>query len=373
LPEADPQQTRQPRTHEPVDGEIAARVPPPPRFIGQDIFFGTAGLRAGWSLLIYLALLWALLNASAAFMHAVKQRLAARTQQNVAAPFTPQSAAPAPHVPAATPSTLISTKAVYENEGVPLLCVVFATWIMAKIERRASSVYGLGGQRRLRNFLAGLGWGVALLSLLVFGLRATGLLVFDARLLFGSAALRYGSVWMAGFLLVGLLEEYLFRGYLLFTLARGINGVYKWLHAPGGDAFGFWSAAVLLSFGFGLHHQSNPGESPVGLVSAGLISVVFCLSLWRTGSLWWAIGFHASWDWAQSFLYGVADSGTMIEGHLFATHPVGQPIFSGGLTGPEGSLFILAVVALTAIVIIFTLPRTPVVHSPASAPQPSLH
>jgi len=27
-----------------------------------------------------------------------------------------------------------------------------------------------------------------------------------------------------------------------------------------------------------------------------------------TGSLWWAVGFHAAWDWGQSCFYGTADS-----------------------------------------------------------------
>jgi membrane protease YdiL (CAAX protease family) len=104
--------------------------------------------------------------------------------------------------------------------------------------------------------------------------------------------------------------------------------------------------------------RQNPGESPIGLLSAGLAAMVFCLSLWRTGSLWWAIGFHAAWDWSQSFLYGVADSGIMVQHHLLATHPAGKPIFSGGTTGPEGSIFIVAVLALASLIIIFTLPRT---------------
>ena len=86
--------------------------------------------------------------------------------------------------------------------------------------------------------------------------------------------------------------------------------------------------------------------------------MVFCFSLWRTGSLWWAIGFHTSWDWSQSFLYGVADSGTMVQHHLLATHPVGKPILSGGATGPEGSIFIIAILALISLIILFTLPRT---------------
>ncbi len=268
-------------------------------------------------------------------------------------------------------------KAVLLGEGIALLAVLIAAWLMAKIERRPSSAYGLGGRRRLPNFLAGLGWGVALLSLLVFTLRASGLLVFDARQIFGASALRYGAVWFAGFLLVGLFEETFFRGYLQFTLARGINGIFNWLRSFAArtanlrtatqSAPGFWTAALLLSFGFGFTHRTNPGESPIGLVAAALIAVVFCLSLWRTGSLWWAIGFHAAWDWAQSFLYGVADSGMVVQGHLFATHPVGRALLSGGLTGPEGSLFILPIVALIAAVILLTLPCVHHNGPPASA------
>jgi membrane protease YdiL (CAAX protease family) len=103
-------------------------------------------------------------------------------------------------------------------------------------------------------------------------------------------------------------------------------------------------------------HKGNPGESPIGLLSAGLAGMVFCLSLWRTGSLWWAIGFHTSWDWAQSFVYGVADSGLMTQHHLMATHPVGRPILSGGTTGPEGSVMILGAFVLIMLIIFFTLP-----------------
>jgi hypothetical protein len=62
----------------------------------------------------------------------------------------------------------------------------------------------------------------------------------------------------------------------------------------------------------------------------------------------------------------------VIQGHLFATHPVGRPIFSGGLTGPEGSLFILPTLALTAAVILFILPRTRDIGPPAIARAASL-
>jgi hypothetical protein len=242
------------------------------------------------------------------------------------------------------------------GEAVQFLLTFLVTWIMSKIERRPNSVYGFGGRRKLPNFMAGLGWGVVCLSLLVLTLWKTGLLVVDSRLLFGSDIVRYGAIWLIGFLFVGLFEEYLTRGYLQYTLTRGLAGIYQWVFKTRhSEAFGFWSAAILVSFLFGLGHGKNPGESPIGLLSAGLAAMVFCFSLWRTGSLWWAIGFHTAWDWSQSFLYGVADSGLVIQHHLLATHPVGKPVLSGGATGPEGSIFILAVLALASLIIVVTL------------------
>ena len=377
MPDADRPETNGPQLHQSVKrsdasgDEIAALLPhSSERFTVRDIFVGSDGLRAGWSLPLYAILLFVLLFASRSLVHTLRHH-AAVALQNASAQSRTQPSRPTAPAPSAPPVTILG------GEAISLFAVVVATWLMAIIERRPNSAFGLGGKRRLRNFLAGLGWGVALLSLLVFTLRATGLLVFDARLLFGVKALRFGAVWFAGFLLVGLSEEYLFRGYLQFTLARGISGIYGWLRAVGSRAsgpcattqaaLGFWTAALLLSFGFGFVHRSNAGESPIGLLAAGLVSVAFCLSLWRTGSLWWAIGFHTAWDWAQSFLYGAADSGMVVQGRFFSTHPVGRPVFSGGLTGPEGSLFILPIVALIAVVIVFTLPRTGRNGAPASA------
>jgi membrane protease YdiL (CAAX protease family) len=262
------------------------------------------------------------------------------------------------HVSSPKPGSEMSPLFGLLAEGIPFLMVVLVTWIMSKIEHRPSSVYGLGDSRKLSHFLAGLAWGVACLSLLILTLLKTGLLVIDGRLLHGSDILRYGAIWLLGFFLVGLLEEYLTRGYLQYTLTRGLAGLYQWaFKARPSTALGFWTSAVILSILFGLGHSSNPGESPIGLLSAGLGGMVFCFSLWRTGSLWWAIGFHTSWDWAQSFLYGVADSGLMVQHHLIATHAVGKPILSGGATGPEGSIFIVAILAIIIAIILLTLPR----------------
>jgi hypothetical protein len=320
-------------------------IPPTQPSALRQVFIGKDGLRAGWSLLIFIALFAGLLFCANAIGHKVH-------------PPAPKTAETAPG---------ISATHSFITQSIPFLLTLLVTWIMSKIERRPNSVYGLGGRRKLPYFFAGLAWGVTCLSLLILTLWKTGLLVIDSRLLYGSDILRYGAIWLLSFLVTGLLEEYLTRGYVQYTLTRGLAGVYRWaFNTPHSTALGFWTSAVILSILFGLGHSNNPGESPIGLVCASLASLVFCLSLWRTGSLWWAIGFHTSWDWAQSFLYGVADSGIMVQHHLLATHPVGKPILSGGATGPEGSIFVVAILALVSLIILFTLPRTRCGGTPAS-------
>jgi membrane protease YdiL (CAAX protease family) len=320
----------------PAPTEPIAPIAPVQPPLMHRIFVGRDGLRAGWSLLIFIVL-FAVIGFCANFIaHKIH-------------PHDAKAAKTAAEMPA---------RSAIIGDSISFFAVLLITWIMSKIERRPMSAYGLGVRRKFPHFFAGLAWGVVCLSLLVATLWKAGLLVFNGRLLFGGEILRYGAVWLLGFLFVGLFEEYLVRGYLQFTLTRGLAGLYQWAFKTSHcEAFGFWTSAVIFSFLFGLGHSSNPGESPIGLISAGLVGLVFCLSLWRTGSLWWAIGFHASWDWAQSFLYGVADSGMMAQHHFLATHPAGKPILSGGATGPEGSILIIAILALVALIILLTLPH----------------
>lgn len=292
------------------------------------IFIGDEGLRAGWGLLLFLLLFTVPLFTVLHLLHVKNNR------------NEPEN-----------PTFLLSV------EGAQFMWTVVVTWIMSKIERRPIGVYGLGGHRKAARFFAGYGWGVFFLSLLVLILNKTGLLMIDKRLLFGSDVLRYGAIWLVGFLIVALLEEYLVRGYVQYTLTRGLAAIYRLVFKTAhSEALGFWTAAFILAFIFGFGHSHNPGESPIGLLSAGSIALVFCFTLWRTGSLWWAVGLHAAWDWSQSFLYGVADSGTFVKFHLLASHPVGKPLLSGGTTGPEGSVYVLLIELLVVIVIVATLP-----------------
>ena len=296
------------------------------------IFRGDEGLRAGWSILLFLGFAFLIGYTCLLLIKHVVPAIGARHHGDAPALET------------------------IGGELIQFLAPALAALIMTRVERRRFSQYGLGSLRPA-HFCSGLLWGFGALSLLVGVLWKMGLLGFSGLLIHGAPIVEWGLIWAIAFLLVGLSEEYLTRAYLQFTLARGIAGICS---ALGMDersrkTIGFWFAALFFSFLFGLGHKSNAGESPVGLWSAGLIGLVFCFSLWRTGSLWWAVGMHAAWDWAQSFLYGVADSGQMVQHHLEASHPQGRVLFSGGATGPEGSVYVLAVIPLLAIGIALTL------------------
>lgn len=318
--------------------------PPPQTFSFRKIFIGKEGLRAGWGVLIFIvlfAVFVAIATVINSKLHPGQQR--------------------------PTSVTVISLSFGYVQESILAAAVLLSTWIMSKIERRGRS-YGFGGKSKLALFLAGLLSGLVLISLLVFLLWQKRLLVIDGRLIFGADIFRYGALWLLAFCLVGIAEEGLTRGYLLYTLTRGLASLYEYLFKTRhGMALGFWTAAVILSVIFFLGHTGNPGESPVGLLSVFAAGMFFSLSVWRTGSLWWAIGMHAAWDWGQSFLFGVADSGLMVQHHLLATHPTGKPFLSGGTTGPEGSIYILGVLALGTLIIVFTLPKRQYIAASAAA------
>ena len=204
--------------------------------------------------------------------------------------------------------------------------------LMARIENRPFASYGLPLNHAFgRLFWMGAVWGIASLTLLLLALRGAHAFYFGTIVLHGPRLLKFALFWAVFFLIVGFYEEFFTRGYTQLTLT---------------EAVGFWPAALLLSLGFGLLHTENPGESWVGILGAVLIGFFFCLTLRRTGSLWFAVGFHASWDWGESYLYSVPDSGGVAPGHLLHSSLQGPPWLTGGSVGPEGSLFLFVLLGL---------------------------
>ena len=358
IPIADPGQLQA------LPGSFPPAAPPEPaetRFL-KKMLFGPKGLRVGWSVLLFLIM---------AFLVMVVLGLSTMLVMKFVL-----------HIKTGQFSALTASL----QEGIQFVGLLTAAAISALIERRRILDYNLSGPSRVRHFITGFVLGFGMLSLLVGALYQGHWLQFGAVSLTGAAILQFGLLWGFAFLLTGLCEEGMVRCYMLFTLTRGVN--YWWalgtvsffcltsflLHGNGAGGVylmaalgvvpclllelrkapsaGFWEAAWLTSTFFGWMHTTNKGETWIGIFSAAAIGFVFCVSVYLTRSAWWAIGFHAAWDWAQTYFYGTADSGLQPKGHFLSTSPIGDALWSGGTDGPEGSILILPTVLLTLLLLV---------------------
>jgi membrane protease YdiL (CAAX protease family) len=336
--------------------------PPQPR---NDVLTGPLGLRAGWGILLFVV--FASLLGFVLFVGLFKAsgRYADFQSASQHAREVNAHAKAAHQPPPAQPPTKVSFALLAETAEAS--AALLAAFGMGFFEKRNFGVYGLG-KRHLRDVLPGALCGLVAISLLIALLRGLHLLVFDTRLLHGAAALRFGAEWLAVFVLVGVFEEFFFRGYIQFTVMRGLLGLGARLSAYHARAAAFWMAAVLWSLVFSMTHLPNAGEDPMGIIMVFVAGILFSYALWRTGSLWWGVGFHMTWDWGQSFLYGVPDSGMLSAGRLFGTHSAGKTILSGGTAGPEGSVYVLPVLVLVALAIRLHPQRKQPPVKPASLP-----
>jgi membrane protease YdiL (CAAX protease family) len=289
-----------------------------PPSLAKTIFWNDREFRAGWRFLIYLLFVFLIVLVETALSKVL-------------------------HLPQIAVAG-VTAASIIVQEGISLLAVFLAAGIMAMLEDRPLGGYGLPRESAFgARFWQGIGWGLAMITAMIFLIRAFGGYSFGELALRGSAVWGYAVLWGGAFLLVGLFEEFAFRGYTQFTLTTGL---------------GFWPAATLLSAAFGALHLGNRGEDRIGALSVFVIGMFFCLTLWRTGNLWFAVGLHAAFDWGETYLYSVPDSGLVAPGHLLNSSLHRGPIWlTGGSVGPEGSAMAFLVVGLAAILFVFVYPQ----------------
>jgi membrane protease YdiL (CAAX protease family) len=229
------------------------------------------------------------------------------------------------------------------REAIQLVGLLIGSWVIAKREGVRLGEYGLPGRGAFGGkFWEGAIWGFGALSAVVGALIALAYFRIDSVALTGSTALLYALGWGVTFTVLAMWEEFFFRGYLLYRL---------------GTRIGFWTAAVLMSLSFGIAHMGNPGENVLGIVQVIVFGLFGCFVLRRTGSLWFPIGYHAAWDWAQTYFFGTPDSGLIGIGHYLNSSASGPSWIAGGTGGPEASVFSLVVLALSALYVHVRFPR----------------
>ena len=281
-----------------------------PRSPLNTIFHNDRGLRAGWRILMYMVMV---LIFGTAMNFALDKIL-----------HLPKSDSPAPWQ-------------IFLQEFLVFVLVFLPACFMAWLEHRPVGDYGLPFHSLFRTrFWQGCALGVVEVVTLMGCIAVFGGYSFGSLDIHGAAIFKWALFWALLFIVVGLFEEFAFRGYLQFTLADGI---------------GFWPAAWILSLGFGAVHLGNKGEGWVGAAGVAMIGLIFALTLKRTGNLWLVVGWHAAFDFGETFLFSVPNSGAVFPGHLSNATLHGPTWLTGGTVGPEGSVFSFITMAIAGFFI----------------------
>jgi len=135
------------------------------------------------------------------------------------------------------------------------------------------------------------------------------------------------------FILVGIQEELIGRGYQLTNLAEGFN--WKRFDPR-------WPVviAALISAGiFGVEHSTNPHASVISTFNVFLGGIFLAVGFILTGGLGIPIGLHITWNFFQGNVFGFPVSGTAVRAATFiSVNQSGPDFLTGGAFGPEAGL-----------------------------------
>jgi uncharacterized protein len=236
--------------------------------------------------------------------------------------------APALHV---TPGLNAGSTAL--EDSLSFIVVLISTGAFALYERRRVDSYGLPVNRAL-SFQTFEG---AVVGLLMPGLVGIGMFALGGMQIQGlnntGSALAYSALaWLAANILIGITEEFWFRSYFQLTLWKSI---------------GFWPSSIAIALIFAAEHYFfKAGENLWDVITLVSLSLLMSYSILRTGTLWFAVGFHAAFDYTQLFLIGTPNGAEIPAGRLFNVTFNGPTWLTGGVLGTEASFLLYPLIAL---------------------------
>lgn len=134
------------------------------------------------------------------------------------------------------------------------------------------------------------------------------------------------------FIFVAWNEELVYRGYIMQSLASGLNLVL---------------GILISSIYFGIEHLSNPNSNGMAVAGIFLAGLFLAYAYVRTGQLWLSIGLHLGWNFFESAVFGFPVSGYDRPG-LFHITVSGPEFWTGGAFGPEAGIIMLPITLLGA-------------------------
>ena len=223
------------------------------------------------------------------------------------------------------------------DSGAIFLAIVLSVWLAGRfIDRRRFVDFGF---RLGRSWWIDLAFGFALGASLQAGIflveLAAGMATFTGAGWSGQGGCAFPLRMLLVFcslLGVGVTEELWNRGYLMKNLAEGLNV------GPLGRKGAILLATIGTAILFGLGHATNPDAGLVSTLALMLAGILYGTAYALTGELAIPIGYHLAWNFFEGAVFGFPVSGYALETTFLVTHVSGPALWTGGAFGPEAGL-----------------------------------
>jgi membrane protease YdiL (CAAX protease family) len=219
------------------------------------------------------------------------------------------------------------------GELANFVTALVSTGALALYEWRRVDSYGLSVNRAFsRQTFEGFAAGILMAGAVALGMFLLGGMQVRGLALAGNALALSALAWLGANIVVGIAEEFLFRSYLLQTLWKAI---------------GFWPAAIFIAAVFAAdHYFYKPGENIWDVITLVSLSLLMSYTVLRTGTLWFAVGFHIAFDYMQFFIIGTPNGKLIPVGRLLDVSFNGPAWLTGGVLGTEASFLMYPAIAL---------------------------
>jgi len=216
-----------------------------------------------------------------------------------------------------------------------LLFIIFH--FMDKKHKSLWREMGFVGNRSIVMTICGFAFAFALVLLYVFPLHWAAqlhitLFPFDAK----AAAMLFTGLCV--YASVSFAEEILFRGYIQYSLSKKYKS---------------WSV-LFTALLFALIHLTNTYYTSLSLIYLFIAGIALSLMRTETKGIWFPLGFHLAWNWAETTVFGVGMDNSA-ESWLITT--VSRKTIWTGYNGTSGLAVIFAWF-LAALIMLYSRKKT---------------
>lgn len=229
-------------------------------------------------------------------------------------------------------SDLYMVFSLFATIGMTIVVILFCRLI----QKRKPDTLGFIKSGMGKEYLIGLVVGFVMFSSAVLICVAAGAIKIEGF----SETFSIGMfiLFLLGFMLQGMAEEVICRGYVMVSIAR---------------RYSMWTAVISNAVIFAALHLLNNGISVPAFINLVLFGVFASLYFVKKGNIWGVAAVHSAWNLVQGNFWGLRVSGMVTEcSVLRSTMVEGRELLNGGAFGPEGGLGVSVVLIVGICVLL---------------------